>query len=125
MKSKTAAQQRADAIRVFQGELSRLESEGGLALTADQRQKLEAHHAALLAGFDRSFDIDRTAEEAQLSTGMRVASFLGAVAMSASVFYLFQQFWGRIATPLQVVILVGAALLSLILTFAVSRRDPS
>lgn len=125
MTSKTAAQQRADAIRVFQGELSRLESEGGLTLTPDQRQRLDAHHSALLAGFGRSFDIDRTAGDAQLSMGMRVASFLGAVALSASVFYLFQQFWGRLGTPVQVTILVGAAVFSLIATVAISRRDPS
>jgi uncharacterized membrane protein len=125
MTSKTAAQQRADAIRVFRDELSRLESEGGLALTPEQRQRLEAHHAALIESFGRSFDIDRTTEEAQLSAGMRIASFLGAIALSASVFYLFQQFWGRLGTPVQVVRLVGAAVLSFVLTVFVSRRDPS
>ena len=125
MTSKIAAQQRADAIRVFRDELSRLDAEDGLVLTEEQRAKLEAHHAALLARFGRSFDIDRTAKQAQLSTGMRAASFLGAVALSASVFYLFRQFWGRIDTPLQVVILVGAAVGSFVGTMAIHRRDPS
>ena len=125
MTSKTAAQRRADAIRAFKDELARLEGEGGLALTDEQKIKLEAHHAALLARFGRSFDIDRTAKQAQLSTGMRAASFLGAVALSASVFFLFRQFWGRIDTPLQVVILAGAAIGSFGATIAIHRRDPS
>lgn len=125
MTSKIAAQQRADAIRVFREELARLEAEGGLELTAEQRRTMEAHHAALLARFGRSFDIDRTAKQAQLSTGMRAASFLGAVALSASVFFLFRQFWGRIDTPAQVVILVTAAIGSFVGTMAIHRRDPS
>lgn len=125
MTSKTAAQQRADAIRVFRDELSRLDAEGGLVLTQEQRAKLEAHHAALLAQFGQSFDIDRTARQAQLSTGMRAASFLGAVALSASVFFLFRQFWGRIDTAVQVIILVGAAVGSFVVTMAIHRRDPS
>jgi uncharacterized membrane protein len=125
LRSKLAAQRRADAIRVFNEELARLEVEGGLALTAEQRAMLAAHHAGLLADLGKTYDIDRSAEQARLSTGMRIASFLGAVALSASVFYLFRQFWGRIDIPLQVVILIVAAAGSFIATLAIHRRDAS
>ena len=125
MTSKTAAQERANAIRVFQDELSRLEAEGGLSLTPEQRQQLEAHQQSLLAGLGKSFDIDRTAGQAQLSNGMRVASFLGAVALSASVVLLFQQFWGRLGTPLQILILVGAAVGTFMGALAIHKRDTS
>jgi hypothetical protein len=95
--SRTEAQQRADEIRVFQAELDRLEREGVLALGADQRRAVADHQRALLAGYAEAFDIDRDAQAKQLSLGMRVASFLGALALAASVFFLFYQFWGLFA----------------------------
>ena len=57
--SRSAAQQRADDIRIFQAELERLEREGALALTEDQRRTLAAHHERLLKQFALAFDIDR------------------------------------------------------------------
>jgi hypothetical protein len=125
LQSKIAAQQRADAIRAFNDELARLEDEGGLALTPEQRARLASHHASLLSSFGQAYDIDRSAQQAQLSAGMRVASVLGAIALSASIVFLFRQFWGRIDTPGQVVILVGAAVLSFLGTLAIHRRDAS
>jgi hypothetical protein len=44
---------------------------------------------------------------------MRVTSFLGALALAASVFFLFYQFWGRFPETAQVVILILGALGSL------------
>jgi len=83
------------------------------------------HHAALLAAFAGRFDIDRDAQAKQLSLGMRVASFLGALALAASVFFLFYQFWGHFAESAQVAILVGSALASLGLTVWMQGRDAS
>ncbi len=120
---KSQAQQRADDIRVFGRELARLEESGVVALTPDQAAAIARHHAELLAGYARDYDIDRDASAKQLSMGMRVASFLGAVALAASVFFLFYQFWGRFPTAGQVAILVAAAFGSFGLTFAVERRD--
>ena len=103
MASRTSAQQRADEIRVFQLELARLEQEGALELTDAQRATLTQHHAALLTQYAASFDIDRDVQSKQLSLGMRIASFLGALALAASVFFLFYQFWGLLSEPLQAV----------------------
>src|SRR4029077_19854723 len=61
------------------------------------------------AEYPQAFDIDRDSQSKQLSIGMRVASFLGALALAASVFFLFYQFWGLLPSSAQVGILLVAA----------------
>ena len=56
---------------------------------------------------------------------MRVASFLGALALAASVFFLFYQFWGRFSTASQVSILILAAAGSFVATWWIEARDAS
>src|SRR6185503_17674066 len=123
--SRSDAQQRADDIRVFTGELARLEQEGVLALTQAQRDAVAAHHRDLLARFAQAYDIDRDVRAKQLSLGMRIASFLGALALAASVFFLFHQFWDRFSTAVQVVVLIAAALGTLGATVVIQGRDSS
>jgi uncharacterized membrane protein len=123
--TRSEAQRRADAIQVFRGELERLEAEGVLQLAAPQRHAVDAHHAELLAAYAAAFDIDKDLQARQLSLGMRIASFLGALALAASVFFLFYQFWGNFAETAQVAILLGAALGSLGLTVWIQGRDGS
>jgi uncharacterized membrane protein len=121
--SRSEAQQRADAIRVFQTELERLEREGVLALGEDQRRAIAQHHTGLLGQYAQAFDIDRDVQAKQLSLGMRIASFLGALALAASVFFLFYQFWGLFPTMAQVAILLVAALGTLAGTVWIQGRD--
>src|ERR1700675_1144477 len=121
--SRTEAQQRADEIRVFQKELHRLVREGVLTPGDEQRRAGADHQRGLLAGYARVFDIDRDAQSRQLSMGMRVASFLGALALAASVFFLFCQFWGWFPETAQVGILIAAAFGTFGATFAIQRRD--
>ena len=123
--NRSDAQQRADAIGVFNAELQRLEDEQVLQLSEPQRSRLQAHQQALLAQYRAAFDIDQNNQARQLSLGMRVASFLGALALAASVFFLFYQFWGHFGEAAQVAILLGAALASLGLTAAIQGRDAS
>ena len=123
--SRTDAQRRADEIRVFAAELARLEREGVLALTATQRAAVAGHHGGLLARYAQDFDIDRDVRQKQLSLGMRTASFLGALALAASVFFLFRQFWDHFATAAQVVILIAVALGSFLATLWIQGRDSS
>lgn len=111
--SRREAQQRADDIRVFRTELSRVEREGGLNLLPVQREHLLAHHDALLRQLAGHFDIDRSDTAQQLSMGMRIASFLGALALAASVMYLFYQYWGLFNETAQVALLVAAPLVCL------------
>jgi uncharacterized membrane protein len=107
---KEQAQRRADRIRAFRAELAQLEGEGVLVLGEAERGRLEAHHGALLADLARRFDVDTTGAEKQLSLGMRIVSFLGALALSAAVFFFFYRFWGFLATPAQVALLLAAPL---------------
>ncbi len=121
--SRMEAQQRADEIRVFQRELERLEREGALTLSPEQRLLLGSHHGKLLAQYAQTFDIDRDIQAKQLSLGMRIASFLGALALAASVFFLFHQFWGRFSTVAQVATLLTAAIASFYATLWIQVRD--
>jgi uncharacterized membrane protein len=123
--NRTDAQQRADEIGVFNRELARLEAEQVLQLSEAQRSHLHSHQQALLAQFRAAFDIDHNSQARQLSLGMRIASFLGALALAASVFFLFYQFWGRFGAVAQVAILLSASLVSFGLTLTLQRRDSS
>ena len=114
--SRVEAQQRVDDIGTFQDELARLEAEGILRLDPAQRAAIQAHHASLRQQFATLFDVDRDSRAKQLSLGMRVASFLGALALAASVFFLFYQFWGHFGETAQVAILIARSLASFGLT---------
>lgn len=121
--TRTDAQQRADEIRVFQRELARLEQERVLALSPPERTALQQHHERLLAAYTSTYDIDADTRSKQLSLGMRIASFLGALALAASVFFLFYQFWGLLPTAAQVGILLCAPLGCFAATAWMQRRD--
>ncbi len=123
--SRDDAQRRVDDIRTFRDELARVEAEGVLRLDDAQRGALQGHHDALLASLQAGFDVDRNPRAKQFSLGMRVASFIGALALAASVFFLFYKLWGWLSTPVQVVTVVAFAFASFGLTMAVARRDPT
>ena len=123
--SRSEAQQRADEIRVFERECERLQQEGILELSAEQSRAVFEHHAGLLARYADAFDIDASVKAKQLSLGMRVASFLGALALAASVLFLFYQFWGGFSTGAQVGLLIFAALASFVATLWIQGKDHS
>ncbi|NJC89238.1 MAG: DUF2157 domain-containing protein [Desulfuromonas sp.] len=120
---KDDAQRRADRIREFNSELAALEAEGVLSLTAEDRQRIAAHHKGLLTAYARSFDIDVSGADRQLSMGMRIVSFLGAMALSAAVFFFFYRFWGNLGTPTQVGILLMVPLLATVAVEIAARRE--
>lgn len=123
MKSKADAQQRVDQIASFSDELTLLHHENVLRLNEEQQKAVNGYHTALIARLSETFDIDAGSREKQLSLGMKIASFIGALGMAASVFFLFYQFWGRFGTPVQVAILIAAPLVGLAGTFVVSSRE--
>lgn len=125
MPTRSDAQRRVDDIQVFRQELARLRGEGVVALTEAQERAVSAHHDRLLAELAAAYDIDRDPRAKQLSLGMRIASFLGALALAASIFLLFYQFWGIFPTAAQVTILIVAALLSFAGTLWMRGRDAS
>ncbi|EQM70616.1 DUF2157 domain-containing protein [Pseudomonas tohonis] len=119
------AQQRADDIQAFQREAERLRQEQALPLDDAQMARLSEHHRRVLADFHDRFDIDSDKQTRRLSLSMRIASLLGALALGASLLFFFYQFWGLLPESAQVLILGGAPLLGLALTWQVRRRDPS
>lgn len=119
------AQQRADDIQAFRRELARLRQEQALPFEPAQLERLAAHHRRLLDDYRHSFDIDQDSQAKHLSLSMRIASLLGALALAASVLFLFYQFWGLFGATAQVAILIGASLGSLLLTLWVRSRDGS
>lgn len=123
IKSKAEAQRRADQIGHFQAEVALLEQENIFSLQDNQRSAIADYHQDLLTQLASAFDIDVNRREKQLSLGMKIASFLGALGLAASVFFLFYQFWGRFTTTIQVIILITAPLLGLTGTLYASQRE--
>jgi hypothetical protein len=123
IQSKEEAQHRVDQIGHFRSELDLLARENVLVLDDRQQTAVADYHARLLARMAAAFDIDAGQRAKQLSLGMKIASFLGALGLAASVFFLFYQFWGRFATGTQMVVLVAAPLVGLAGTLAAARRE--
>jgi hypothetical protein len=119
------AQRRADQINAFARELAELEREGILALAADQRVTVERHHAGVLAELAKRFDVDRTEGQRQMALGMRIASLLGAVTLSAAVVLFFYRVWGLLTTPIQVAALVAMPLVMLAAVEVAARLEPT
>ena len=123
VKSKADAQRRVDQIRSFQAELEIIEQENIISLQEPHRSAIATYHDKLIAQLSSSYDIDSNKRDKQLSLGMKIASFLGALGLAASVFFLFYQFWGRFSTNTQVIILIAAPLIGLAATMYASQRE--
>jgi len=125
MESKTQAQCRANQVDHFRRELKQLDSDGIIVLDENLKNRIDQFHNRLLNELTEQFDIDSTKKARQLSLGMKITSFLGAIALGASLFFLFYQFWGNFSTAFQVIILVTAPLLSLLVTWVAAHREKS
>ena len=90
--ARQGAQRRADQIAAFARELGQLERAGIVALEPAVRASIERYHADLLATLGRQFDVDRTEGQRQMTLGMRVASLVGAVTLSAGIVLFFYRF---------------------------------
>lgn len=123
MTTRLEAQARVDQIQAFTREADLLQAEGRVAFTAEQRQAIEAYHSTLVRELTAAFDVDANVRAKQLSLGMRIASFLGALSLAASVFFLFYRFWGDLAVGAQVSILVATPLLTFLFTVWLRKRD--
>jgi uncharacterized membrane protein len=121
--SKREAQQRADAIHSFRQELGRLEAQGVLVLSEEQRRSVNTHLVRTLAELAQRFDIDTTESQKQISVGMRLASTIGALALCAAVVLFFFRFWGLMTTPLQVGIVAATPVLLVLAAEYTSRRE--
>jgi uncharacterized membrane protein len=121
--SKEEAQQRADQIILFKHELTEMERDGILHLTDEQRKAISAYHGETLKQLTAHFDIDMSQATRQMSMGMRIVSFLGAIALSAAVFFFFYRYWGNLSVAQQVAILVAAPIAALAGVEFAARRE--
>ncbi len=96
-----------------------------LELTDEQLQAIADYQNNLFGVLSEEYDIDINRREKQFSFGMRIASFLGALALAVSVFFLFYQYWGILSTSMQISILMSAPVAGLVATLIVSTREKS
>lgn len=122
---KEDAQRRADRICAFREELEALQADRIVALSDEEAERVRWHHEGLLRDFAERFDIDTSADQKQLSWGMRLASLFGALALSAAVFLFFYRFWGGFATTFQVALLIGAVVLATAAVEFAAQRERS
>lgn len=120
---RAVAQARIDRIRAFRDELDALEGEGVVAIDADARGRVDAHHAALEADLGERFDVDIDGSQKRFSLGMRMASLVGALALSAAVFFFFYRIWGLLNVPVQVALLIAAPIGATLLAGYTHRRE--
>ncbi len=120
-----AAQLRADRIAAFRAEMADLRAAGILRLEEADLAALEKHHEAILRDLVRTFDVDLSERGKVLSLGMRLLSLIGAVALSASVFYFFYRIWGVIPLPAQIAALAAAPATALLATALLAPRERS
>lgn len=125
IRSKAEAQQRADQIGAFRAELDIIEQEQVVALEPEQHAEVRRYHEQMLNQLAAGFDVDVTSKEKQLSLGMRITSFLGSMALAASVFFFYFQYWGGLAVKTQVSILVAMPFVGLLFTLGAARWEKS
>ncbi|MEA2027824.1 MAG: DUF2157 domain-containing protein [Campylobacterota bacterium] len=125
IESKDDAQRRIDQINSFTDEIVLLSNQGVLNLTQEQTSTVATYHNSIIAKLSNEYDIDKDAKQEQLSLGLKVISFITALALSASLFFMFYQFWGYIDTFGQSVILVASSLIALSIAYISYSRDKS
>jgi hypothetical protein len=108
------AQRRVDQIRAFRAELAALRAAGNSPLSAEQEAQLSAYHDQLLAELARRYDVDASERAGQLSRGMRLLSFFGAVTLTAAIYSLVSHYWARLDLPLQATLLAAFPLMALV-----------
>ncbi len=121
----SASQVRASAIIAFREELARLQAEGVLALDPETLERLRTRYDTELAALAAQGDIDLTPATARLSTGMRVATLLGTIALSAAYAFFVSAHWGQLSFPLQLSLVALPTLLLIALTHLAAQREPS
>jgi len=125
IESKSDAQIRVDRINSFRDELSYLINNRVIDIKSDTLEKIDNYHNSIISTLIKKFNIDSDDKSKNLSLGMKVVSFLSAIALSISLFFMFYQFWGYLNTFWQVIILVSIPIITLLATIYLYYRDSS
>jgi hypothetical protein len=116
-------QERVGQIRAFHAELDELARAGVDTLSPDDLARVRAYHDALVDRLAAAHDIDRTEGARRLSRGMQLASFFGAVTLTAGLYLMVQRFWARLDLPLQATLLAAFSLTALVSVELSARRE--
>jgi uncharacterized membrane protein len=116
-------QEAADRIGVLREELAEGELAGVLALTPDQRARVEEWSRAKLAALAQEYDVDTTQSQKRVSWGLRITSTLGALALCAAVVLFFNRYWGYLEIWEQLTIVILTPLLLVAGAEYAARRE--
>ncbi len=121
--SREAAQEAVERIDAFRRELTHLAGAGIMQLNAEQQQAVDSYHQARLEQWRLLFDVDTRGQDKQFSLGMKIASFLAALALGAAVLFLFHRFWGYFSITWQVGLLLAASIGTLLAAMHCAARE--
>ncbi len=121
--NKGKAQALINQISAFREELARLKKLKDFSLPQETEKTILANQDEIIHEMQKRFLVDVNVSEARLSLGIRVASALGAIALSLAVYFLFSEFWDKFPTAFRAGIATTAPILSVLATFFVMSRD--
>ena len=116
---------RAQRILAFREEVATLQDEGVVGRDGELLAKVTAHHDAILADISAREDVDFTRSEARLSTGMRIATVLGAAALSAAWGFFVAAAWDDLARGGRLALVAIPPILLTLGTAYAARRESS
>lgn len=117
------AQRRVDQIAAFRAELAALAREGGPVPDQALVDAIERHQDGLVEQLAREYEVDRSAAGKQMALGIRAATLLGAVALTAAVVAFVDRFWGGLSDTGQVALLTAAPLVATALMVVAGRIE--
>lgn len=116
---------RARRVLAWRDEEAALAAEGVVSADDTTLRAIRAHHDALLAGYAATGTVDLSREEERLSAGMRLATLLGAAALSVAWAMLASSLWNDLAPAAKLALVWVPALALLPATSFAALREPS
>jgi uncharacterized membrane protein len=116
---------RAQRILAFREEVATLQDEGMVGRDGELLAKVTAHHDAILADISAREEVDFTRSEARLSTGMRIATVLGAAALSAAWGFFVAAAWDDLGRGARLALVIIPPILLTLGTAYAARRESS
>jgi hypothetical protein len=117
--------ERARRILAFREELDEVVREGGVAADDPTLAAIASHHDRVLADLAAREDVDLTRDEARLSAGMRLATLLGAAALSTAWGLLVSSVWDDLGTASRLAVVWLPALAMAGMVPWAARREQS
>ncbi len=117
--------ERVRRVMAWREEQELLEREGAVAAGDATLAAIREHHDTLLAGFASTGDVDLTREEERLSAGMRLATLLGAAALSIAWGMLVSSLWDDLGTTARLALVWLPPLVLLPVTALAALRETS